>query len=67
MAEFERGEVMKSLSRDEGRVFDNFLRRMSELMVIGRDPERGPGAYRFANLLHYLYFQMEAERAREKR
>jgi len=67
MAKFERSEVMKRLSGDEGRVFDNFLRRMSELMVVSKDPERGPGAYRFTNLLHYLYFQMEAERAREKR
>ena len=67
MVKFERSEVMKSLSGDEGRVFDNFLRRMSELTVVSRDPEQGPGAYRFTNLLHYLYFQMEAERARERR
>ncbi len=62
---FERGEVLKRLSGEEVRVFDNFLRRMSNLGVISRDPEQGAGAYHFTNLLHYLYFSMEAERARE--
>ncbi|MBI3951047.1 MAG: ATP-binding protein [Acidobacteria bacterium] len=62
---FERGEALKRLAREEVQVFDNFLRRMSQLGVVCRDPERGAGAYRFTNLLHYLYFQMEAERARE--
>jgi len=64
---FERGEVLKRLSREEVRVFDNFLRRMSQLGVLSKDAERGAGAYRFTNLLHYLYFQMEAERAKETR
>ncbi len=27
--------------------------------------ERGAGAYQFTNLLHYLYFCIEAERAKE--
>jgi hypothetical protein len=62
---FERGEVLKRLSGEEVRVFDNFLRRMSKLDVISRDPEQGAGVYHFTNLLHYLYFSMEAERARE--
>jgi hypothetical protein len=62
---FERGEALKRLAREEVQVFDNFLRRMSQLGVVSKDPERGAGAYRFTNLLHYLYFQMEAERARE--
>lgn len=60
--EFQRSEVLKHLPADKVRVFDNFLRRMSDLGVISRDAERGAGAYRFRNLLHYLYFWMEATR-----
>jgi hypothetical protein len=63
--EFQRSEALKGLSSEEVKVFDNFLRRMSQLNVVSRDNERGAGAYRFANFLHYLYFWMEAERARE--
>ncbi|RMG55336.1 MAG: ATP-binding protein [Acidobacteria bacterium] len=63
--EFKRGEVWKRLDRDERKVFDNFLRRMAQLGVLRRDPERGAGAYRFTNLLHFVYFGMEAERVRE--
>lgn len=57
---FQRSEVRKRLSGDEVSVFDNFLRRMEKLDVLARDTERGAGAYRFRNLLHYLYFMMEA-------
>lgn len=64
---FERSEVRSRLSKEEARVFDNFLRRMTELGVIVPDPERGRGAYRFRNLLHYLYFWLEAERAKQSR
>jgi hypothetical protein len=64
---FQRRQALQRLSRDEIRVFDNFLRRMHQLGVLTRDPERGAGAYRFANLLHYLYFWLEAERTRESR
>lgn len=63
-ATFQRSEVRKRLSGDEVRVFDNFLRRMSELNVLTKDLERGAGAYRFTNLLHYLYFMIEAAHAR---
>jgi AAA+ ATPase superfamily predicted ATPase len=56
---FQRGEVLTRLTREEVRVFDNFLRRMTELDVIRRDPERGPGAYRFVNELYYVYFWMQ--------
>jgi hypothetical protein len=62
---FRRKEVLGRLSEEEVRVFDNFLRRMNKLRVITRDSEKGVGAYRFANQLHYLYFFMEAARARE--
>lgn len=63
--QFQRGQGLKRLSTEERKVFDNFLRRMTDLGVIVADPERGPGAYRFRNLLHYLYFGLEAERAKE--
>lgn len=64
---FQRSDVLKGLSKEERQVFDNFLRRMSQLGVIVRDLERGAGAYRFSNLLHYLYFKFEAERGKEVR
>jgi hypothetical protein len=60
---FQRSTVLDRLPAQERRVLDNFLRRMADLGVIKRDPERGPGAYQFSNLLHYLYFTMEAQRA----
>jgi hypothetical protein len=66
-ATFQRSEVKKRLSGEEIRVFDNFLRRMNELNVLTKDLERGAGAYRFTNLLHYLYFMIEATHARESR
>jgi predicted CopG family antitoxin len=59
---FQRGDVLKRLSSEEQRVFDNLLRRMTKLGVICRDPEEGPGAYRFTRQLHQVYFWMEAER-----
>lgn len=59
---FERAKAIKHLSKEEVRVFDNFLRRMSELGVIQRDPDRGQGAYRFCNHLHYTYFWLEGAR-----
>jgi hypothetical protein len=65
--EFQRADVRRQLSKEENRVFDNFLRRMSDLGVIVRDSERGPGSYRFRNLLYAFYFRLEAERAQESR
>lgn len=62
--EFQRSEVLKHLSGDEIKVLDNFLRRMQQLGVLTKNPERGPGAYRFANILHYVYFFLEARRAK---
>jgi len=60
-------KVRERLSREEVGVFDNFLRRMSELGAVHKDTERGAGAYYFTNQLHYLYFWMETERAKEMR
>jgi AAA+ ATPase superfamily predicted ATPase len=58
--QFQRAEVYKHLIKEERKVFDNFLRKMTALNVFVR-PERG--AYKFVNLLHNLYFQMEAVHA----
>ena len=60
---FKRGDVRKDLDGREVKVLDNFLRRMRTLGVVRPDPEGGPGAYRFDNLLHYLYFRLAAQRA----
>ncbi len=65
--EFQRADVLKRLAPQEARVFDNFLRRMIQLGVISRDTEGGAGTYRFTNLLHYVYFVMEAARAKMTR
>jgi len=62
---FRRGDLRKRLTRAEAGVLDNFLMRMKRLGVIHADPEGGVGTYRFSNLLHYLYFSLEAERAKK--
>ncbi len=64
---FKRSEIRDRLSADENRVLDNFLTKMKKLRVLLPDPDAGPGAYRFANRLYYLYFQLEARRVRETR
>jgi len=64
---FVRADVLKHLSGEEIRVFDNFLRRMTRLNVISADRERARGAYRFTNQLHRLYFWMEAAHAEGSR
>lgn len=57
---FQRSDIIGRLSPDERKVFNNFLNRMRKLGVIVPDEEGGRGAYRFRNLLHFLYFGMEA-------
>lgn len=59
---FTRAQLRERLSPDERRVLDNFLTRMKTLGVIQTDPAGGPGAYRFSNHLHHLYFALEAAR-----
>jgi len=62
---FKRGDLRKDLTSDEAKVLDNFLRRMKGLGVVKTDPEGGPGAYRFDNLLHYLYISLASSRAQK--
>jgi hypothetical protein len=64
--EFQRSLVLRGLTKDEQRVFDNFLRKMRELGVVCTDRDRGPGAYRFTNRLHYIYFAMEGRVAKQR-
>ncbi len=64
---FRRADLLKALSAEEKRVFDNFLNRMRKLGAIVPDLEGGPGAYQFSNQLHALYFHIEAQRAREQK
>lgn len=59
---FQRAEILQQLASNERGVFDNFLQRMRRLGVIVPDEEGGRGAYRFRNMLHFLYFGMEAKR-----
>ena len=58
---FRRSELVDRLTDDEKRVMDNFLRRMKQLGALDADPGIR-GGYRFPNLLHALYFWMEAQR-----
>jgi len=64
---FRRADLLRALSAEEGKVCDNFLNRMRKLNVIIPDLEGGPGAYRFSNQLHALYFFIEAHRAKESK
>lgn len=59
---FDRSELREHLAAAEGRLLDNFLRRMRKLGVIDAD-EDVRGRYRFANRLHALYFRIDALRA----
>lgn len=65
--EFRRRDLWPLLKDDERKVFDNFLARMKKLGVVQANPEGGPGAYRFTNTLHYLYFWLEAARAKQSK
>ena len=60
---FRRAELQKLLTDAEKRGLDNFLRRMTNLGALEKDPEVR-GGYRFPNLLHALYFSMESQRRR---
>jgi hypothetical protein len=59
---FSRADIKQKLGDREDKVLDNFLQKMKKLGVIA--PEGDRGIYRFSNSLHYLYFFMEAERAK---
>ncbi len=59
---FKRSEIGKVLSTEERASLDNFLRVMQRLEVLERDPDRGPGHYRFTSNLHFLYLLLRAIR-----
>ena len=58
---FRRAELRELLTDGEKKGLDNFLRRMTTLGALEKDPETR-GGYRFPNLLHALYFRMESQR-----
>lgn len=64
---FRRSDLLRALPAEERKVCDNFLNRMRKLNVILPEPEAGPGAYRFSNQLHALYFYIEAQRPKTQR
>ncbi len=64
---FRRAELLERLITAEAKVLDNFLTRMRQLGMIVQDTEAGRGCYQFANQLHYLYFWLEAQKARHER
>lgn len=57
---FKRAEILQVLSAEERASLDNFLRVMQRLEVFERDPDRGPGHYRFTSNLHFLYLLLQA-------
>ena len=63
---FRRAELQKLLTDAEKKGLDSFLRRMTNLGALEKDPEVR-GGYRFPNLLHALYFSMESQRRRRER
>lgn len=62
---FRRAELRELLTDAEKKGLDNFLRRMTSLGALEKDPEVR-GGYRFPNLLHALYFWMESQRRRSE-
>ncbi len=63
--EFKRSALQERLDTRQKTVLDNFLTRMKDLGVISPATNRGPGYYDFVNRLHWFYFWMEAQRAKE--
>lgn len=61
--DFTRAQLKKQVAPDEEKVLDNFLHKMKDLGVVVTSAEGERGAYRFCNLLHNLYFYLEAQRA----
>jgi len=59
--EFRKQEMEKKLDEHERKVFDNFLRKMTQLGVIEADRDEGRGAYRFVNMLYPHYIRMQSE------
>lgn len=58
---FTRRQVAETLTLEERRVFDNFLRRLRDLGVIETDPQGGRGAYRYTNQIFPVYMMMESQ------
>jgi hypothetical protein len=61
---FRREDIVKRLGNEERRVLDNFLQRMHRLGVLVAD--KGRGACRFRDLLHFFYFAVEARRRAQR-
>ncbi|MEW6048151.1 MAG: ATP-binding protein [Bacillota bacterium] len=53
-------ELRARLNDTEEKALGNFVARMKRLGVILPEREAGSGGYRFSNLLHHMYFLMEA-------
>jgi len=58
--EFHKQDVENRLETHEKKVFNNFLRKMTQLGVIEIDRDEGRGAYRFVNTLYPLYIRMQS-------
>ena len=61
-ANFLKSEMENKLDQEEKKVFHNFLRKMTELGIIVRDTEGGPGAYKYVNNIYPIYIWLESQR-----
>ncbi|MEW6102748.1 MAG: BREX system ATP-binding domain-containing protein [bacterium] len=61
---FQRREILKKMSEEEQKTFDNFLQRIKRLGIINETEIRGE--YRFVNQLYHLYVMLEAFKFRER-
>ena len=63
---FRRAELVANLTDQEVKVVDSFLKRMKQLGAI-EQVDHIRGGYKYPNLLHALYFWMEAQNAKMSR
>ena len=59
---FRKSEMEEKLDQEEKKVFHNFLRKMTELGIIVRDSEGGPGDYKYVNNIYPIYIYLESQR-----
>ena len=62
---FRRSDVIKDLTKEEVRTFDNFLQRMKKLGALIQDPDVR-GGYQFPNRLYSLYFSFYPYRSSDQ-
>ncbi|MFW6147481.1 MAG: AAA family ATPase [Thermodesulfobacteriota bacterium] len=57
---FARQDLIKRISPEESKVFNNFLQKMKNLGVLSQPPESSRGEYAFTSELYSLFFWLQA-------